>query len=229
MKTAIIIGASGLVGSALLERILSGVEYKVVKVFVRKSLNIQHPKLQEFIIDFDMLGEHRNDFSGHDLYLCLGTTIKIAKNKEQFYKVDHTYTIGVAGLCFRNNVRKVVLISSNGADVDSSIFYSKVKGEVERDLCKIGYNQVHIMRPSLLLGDRKNARLGEKIGEFMSKLLSFAFVGPLKKYKPIGAVDVARVMYLVAQDNIRAINENSYSNSNIHIYESDEIQMLANQ
>jgi len=213
-KTALVFGSSGLVGSALLPILLDSKEYACVKVFVRKSLHFQHQKLEEIIIDFDKPASYESHLQGDDLYICLGTTMAKAGSKEAFYKIDYNYVIEVATSAAGNHVKKLCLISALGADVTSGIFYSKVKGEVERAISGLAFEAIHIVRPSLLMGDRNEKRPGERIGIILSKVFNFIFVGPLKKYKGVTDTSVAKAMFAFMQEPDRGV----------HFHESIELQ-----
>jgi uncharacterized protein YbjT (DUF2867 family) len=213
-KSALIAGSTGLVGSELLQYILDRTAYEKVKLFVRRPLTIKHPKLEQIVVDFDHLDQYKENFQVDDVYCCLGTTIKKAKTKEAFQKVDQAYPLELARLSAESGVQKFLIISSMGADPKSSIFYSRVKGQVEAELQRLNLTSLHIFRPSLLLGERQEFRLGEKVAEVLAPIYSFALVGAMRKYKPIQAKDVAFAMYLTAQKPL----------TGTFIYESDQIQ-----
>lgn len=216
-KKAILAGASGLVGGELLSILLAGDEYEKVIVLGRRSLNIEHPKLQEFIIEFDRMDDYQEFFHVDEVFCCLGTTIKKAGSKEAFKKVDVDYVLSLAKTAREMNVKKFLLVSSIGADSRSKIFYSRMKGLAEEGLKEIGFDYLHIFQPSLLLGERNEVRSGEHAAMIISKRISFIFRGSLKKYKPIEANVVAKVMYNCAQ-----IKE-----TGTHIHLSDEIADIA--
>ncbi len=198
-RTALLFGASGLVGGHCLDLLLHDDAYQSVVAFVRRGLTVSHPKLRTEVIDFDRPEDYEALIKGDDLFCCLGTTIAVAGSQEQFYKVDFTYPHRIALAAARNGVRQFLLVSSVGADSGSSIFYSRVKGELEDAVRKIPFERVRIFRPSLLLGDRKEFRLGEKIGAVLSVIASPLLFGPLRKYRPIKARDVAAEMIAVAK------------------------------
>lgn len=216
-KVALVFGSTGLVGSALLDELVKSASFDLVKVFVRKKTGITNNKVQEIEVDFDKLSLVASDMTGDILYICLGTTMSKAGSKEAFYKVDYTYCYEAASLAARNGVGQVVLISSMGADPASMVYYSKVKGEIERDISKLNFEGVNIVRPSLLLGDRKENRLGEKIFVSVTKFLPFIFMGPMKKYRPIEAVNVAKAMITISLAQ----------NKGFHMYESEKLQEIA--
>lgn len=212
-KKALIAGANGLVGGELLKLLLRGKEYDKVVALVRKPLGIKDAKLEEKIIDFNNMDEATDSFQVNHVFCCLGTTIKKAKSKEVFKQVDVLYPLEMAKIAKEKQVEKFLIISSMGANSDSLVFYSRMKGLLENQLQSIGFNSLHILRPSLLLGNRKDYRPGEAAGAFLTNLLSFAFIGPLKKYKPIAAETVALAMFEIAQRDVIGV----------HIYPSDEI------
>jgi uncharacterized protein YbjT (DUF2867 family) len=212
-KSALLFGASGLVGSELLNCLLNAPEYEKVIMIVRKPLGIKHAKVEEAVIDFGNLAGNKGLFKVNDVFCCLGTTIKKAKSREAFKKVDVDYPLEIARLAKEMCAERFLVISSMGAGAGSSVFYSRMKGLLEEKLKEIGIKSLHIFRPSLLLGERKEFRLGERAAAFLTKGISFIFLGPLKKYKPISAKTVAQGMYKAAQSK----------EEGIHIYLSDEI------
>jgi uncharacterized protein YbjT (DUF2867 family) len=197
-KTALIAGASGLTGGYLLNLLLESPEYSTVIAYVRKSSGLTHPKLKEMLVDWENLQE---PVAAEDVFCCLGTTIKKAGSQEAFRRVDYDYPLQLAQLQFRGGSQQFLLVSAMGADAKSSIFYSRVKGELENALQSIGYKSLHIFRPSFIAGPRKESRPGEKIGLAIFSILSPLFMGPLKKYAPIQAEHIARAMLRTAQKN----------------------------
>ncbi|MBK8548808.1 MAG: NAD-dependent epimerase/dehydratase family protein [Saprospiraceae bacterium] len=201
-KTAVVFGASGLVGSEVIKILLSKEEFGLIILPVRKIVSdYTSPKIKQLIIDFDSLDLYANELKGDCYFLCLGTTMAKAKSKEAFYKVDFTYTYEAAKIAVKNNSSHVLLISSMGADEKSMIYYSKVKGKIEKALEKLPLSRLTIFRPSLLLGNRNESRSGEKWAEKISSLLSFMFFGPFKNYKPVKASDVAEKMVRMAMNS----------------------------
>ncbi|MCA1056020.1 oxidoreductase [Rossellomorea aquimaris] len=215
-RVAVLAGATGLVGSHLLQLLLKSSHYKRIISFVRKSSGIHHEKLDERVISFDamkLLPHEEVD----DVFCCLGTTIKKAGTKEKFKRVDFDYPIELAKLCKEHGAKQYLVISALGASADSRIFYSRVKGELETELEKLHYPNLHIFRPSLLVGDRKEFRLGEKTGEIFSGLVRPVMVGKWRKYRSISAEQVAYGMLKAAL---------SVPPERVNMYESDEIQRL---
>ncbi|MDE3840420.1 oxidoreductase [Bacillus methanolicus] len=216
-KTALIAGASGLVGRELLYYLLDGNQYDKVVAIVRRPLGIKHPKLEEIIVDFENLFNYKYHFRVDYVFCCLGTTIKKAKSKEAMLRVDVDYPLIIARVAKEMGAKQFLVISSIGANPNSFIWYTRMKGLLEEQLKEVGFRSLHIFRPSLLLGKRTEFRLGETVGAFLSGKLSFAFIGPLKKYKAISGKTVALCMYKIAQNNKKGVN----------VYISDEIETIA--
>ncbi len=197
MRSAIVVGATGLVGSALVKLLCESDEYISVTVVARKKLEFQHAKLTVHVRQFDELTEEDLEFAD-DLFCCLGTTIKKAKSREVFEKVDIEYPVQIGALAKNRGVRHMIVISAMGANEGSFAYYNRVKGKLEKELIELDLPQLSIVRPSLLVGDRKEFRLGEKIGELAFKIGNPLLVGPLKNYRSIKAEQVARAMKIIA-------------------------------
>jgi uncharacterized protein YbjT (DUF2867 family) len=215
-KTALIAGATGLIGKELLKLLLNGSEYDKVVAIVRRSIEIDHPKLEERIVDFDQLDQYKEIFSVHDVFCCLGTTIKKAKTKEAMWKIDVDYPVMIARLASSQGARKFLLVSSMNADPDSPIFYPKMKGKLEEEIRRIPFETTAIFRPSLLLGERDEFRLGEKMAAAIFTKIPFLFSGPFRKYKAIEGRTVASAMYQAAQ----------IDTAGLAIYPSEKIQEI---
>ncbi|WP_055106964.1 oxidoreductase [Paenibacillus ihumii] len=200
-KRALIVGGSGLVGCKLLDMLLEGRHYDAVTAVVRAPLHLKHPKLTELIVNFDQLEQYEQQFSADDVFCCLGTTIKQAKTQQAMYRIDVEYPLTIARLALQQGARHFLFISAMGANPASRIFYSRIKGIAEGGLRQMPYNSLSILRPSLLLGDRREFRLAERWAGAFFRALPFLFAGPLKKYRAIEAETVARAMYLMAIDN----------------------------
>lgn len=239
-RTAIILGASGLVGSEVLKQLLAdkdnseeiaqsyfssqvnsnkvpGQVFEKIKIFVRKPIAIKHPNLEQIIVDFDTIGNYSDSIKGDVIFCCIGTTIATAGSKEAFIKVDHTYPLEFAKIAKQNGVETFLLVSSIGADKTASNFYLKVKGDIEFSLEKLKFDSLIILRPSMLLGDRKESRFAESAGKVFMKLFSFAFIGKLKKYKAIQAAAVAKAMIRLSKMKIKGSA----------VFLSDELQQIA--
>lgn len=216
-KTAIIIGGTGLTGTRLLKILLTSDIYDRVISLVRSDIKISHPKLEQYVVDFDNPESYENLIEGNDMFCCMGTTIKKAGSQSAFQKVDLEYPVQLAKVAATNGVKRFSIISSLGANPNSGNFYLRTKGKCEEELRKLGFQSTSIFRPSLLVGNRKEFRLREKIGEILMRLLSIFMIGGLRKYRAIKVQTVAYAMYQIAQKNTVGY----------HIYESDEIEKIA--
>ncbi|WML60516.1 oxidoreductase [Neobacillus sp. PS2-9] len=216
-KTALILGASGLVGKELTKILIQKNTYEKIFLLVRRPIEIIDPVCEPHLVDFNELHNHKELFHVSDVFCCLGTTIKKAKTKEAFRKVDFDYPVEAAKLAYEGGAENFLIITAMGANPKSLFFYNQVKGDVEETLKNMNLPSLHIFRPSLLLGDRGEFRLGEKIAEKASALINVVMVGPLRSYKAIKAKNVAAAMAEVALLNKKGV----------HIYPSHEIEQLA--
>jgi uncharacterized protein YbjT (DUF2867 family) len=182
----------------VLDLLLSDADVEALHVLVRRPLGRSDEKLSEHVVDFEDLdvGALHVD----DVYVCLGTTIKVAGSQEKFRRVDHDYAVSVARLGRELGASRLALVSSVGASPTASSFYMKVKGETERSIGDLGYETLVIARPSMLLGQRTEKRTGEKIGIAVGRALSFAMVGGLRSYRPVEARSVAAAMIAALHD-----------------------------
>jgi len=209
MKTALIAGASGLTGSYLLHRLLESNTYNYVKALLRKPLNIEHPKLEQIVFDF-----HRPEpgvIKADHVYCTLGTTIKKAGSKEAFRQVDYEYPLQIAKTGYENGVEKLAIVSAMGANQKSMFFYNRVKGQLEEALEQIPFEALYIARPSMLLGPRKEYRLGEELGKKLMTSLRFLLPGNMKA---VHASNVANCL----------VNKMNSDEKGVHIIPSGEIQ-----
>ena len=218
-KTALLVGASGLVGGHCLRFLLEDPSYGSVIVFVRRKLPDLHAKLSQLVVDFDELETLGKCPRVDDVYCCLGTTIKKAGTQDAFRKVDFEYPVRIAALTQHCGANQFLLVSSVGADPHARVFYSRVKGEVEEAIRKISFGAFHVFRPSLLLGERTEHRAGEKIGAIVFSACKPFMRGPLRNYRAIRASDVAQAMVRVAQMEL----------TGMHIFESGRIQEIADR
>ncbi|NIR45046.1 MAG: NAD(P)H-binding protein [Gemmatimonadetes bacterium] len=196
-KTAIVIGATGLVGGHLNRQLVDSERYGLVRVFTRRTTGIDDGKLEEHLVNFDEIETWRGAIQGDELFSALGTTLKRAGSKEAQYRVDFTYQYDVARAAARNGVGKYLLVSSAGADPDSRIFYSRMKGELEEAVEELSFESIVIFRPSVLAGEREETRVGEKLGGLVLGALA-RFVPPVRKYRPVPGATVARAMIAAA-------------------------------
>lgn len=202
-----------MVGRGLLDLLLLDATYDKVVVLTRKPLLVDNAKYENHVIDFDRLTEHYKNIVAHDIFCCLGTTMRVAGSKEAFRKVDYTYPLEIAKLAKAAGAEQYLLVSALGANEKSSIFYNKVKGEVERAIEALGYPSFKIFRPSLLLGNRSEQRNGEDAAKIFYKI--FGFIIPAK-YKAIEARSVATAMLVVAK----------LKKPGILVYESDAMRKM---
>lgn len=211
--TATLVGATGLIGSYLLEELLNDPYFDTVRILIRRPIAITHPKLEKKIVDFNDNDSLLVALSNIDVLFCaIGSTMKKVKgDKEAYRKIDFDIPVKLARFCKMTGCEKFVLVSSAGANSKSSNFYQRLKGETEEAVKSVGLQTIHIMRPSLLLGERKEFRLGENIGKALMTSLSFLIP---EKYKAIQGKDVAKVMVALAKEN----------NEGVFIHENSEIR-----
>ncbi len=219
-KTALLLGASGLTGGFLLNELVKSNAYARIIVPVRKKIDTKSPLVEVIVTDFKDIDANPGRYKADDVYCCLGTTIAIAKTKEAFRFVDYELPLLFAKLAVEQGAKSYTLMSSIGAKAKSSNFYLKTKGEVEDAIAALPFKRVTVVRPSMLLGPRKENRSGESIGKVVMDGLSFLWKGPLKNYKPIESADVAKAMAFLG---VRVEREG------VRILESAEIQEVADK
>ena len=215
MKTALLFGASGLVGSHVLNQLISNNNYSKIKLFVRSSIDISDPKIEIIQTDFNNLENHREDIKGDDCFFCIGTTKRNSPDKNEYQRIELNIPKQVAQIAKSNNIKSYFFVSSGYANSKSSGDYLKYKGLVEEEILNLGFSKTGILRPSFILGNRKEFRLGEKIGIIIFKLLNPLFVGPLRKMRSIHSETIAIAMIKLANENIDQ-----------KIFESDQISDL---
>ena len=198
LKTAIVFGATGLIGGCTVELLLNDARYRKVTLLSRRLLEIEHKKLEQHIVDFDNLLQAKPLVEADHAYCCLGTTIKKAGSQAEFIKIDHDIPLRLSKFCNENGVRYFALVSSLGASAAASNFYSNTKGVLEDNVREQFQQKLGIFRPSLLLGEREELRTGEFIGQKVLPILNPLLFGGLKKYKAIKAETVAKAMISIA-------------------------------
>ncbi len=198
-KTALVAGATGLVGRALLNKLLEDDSYSTVKVIGRTLPSARPPKLQFILSDFSDLEKLGAQLAADDVYCCLGTTLRRAGSKAAFERVDYHMVVDLARAARKAGAKKFLVVSAAGSSLRSPSFYSRVKARMEQAVGDAGLETVHILRPSLLLGERAEFRPGEWLAQKLSPLLSRLLDGPLKKYRPISAEAVADAMIVLAK------------------------------
>ena len=214
--TATLVGATGLIGSYLLQELLNDTYFDTVRILIRRPVDITHPKLEKKIVDFNDSDSLLVALSNSDVLFCaIGSTMKKVKgDKEAYRKIDFDIPVKLARFCKMTGCEKFILVSSAGANCQSSNFYQRLKGETDEAVKGSGVKKIHIMRPSLLLGERKEFRLGENIGKAVMTSLSFLIP---EKYKAIQGKDVAKVMLALAKKN----------DTGIFVHENSEIRHLS--
>lgn len=218
-KTAMVLGATGLVGRAVTEELLRR-GCREVRTLTRKPLDLNDNRLRQHIIDWDRLEAYGDLFLGTDLlFCCLGTTIKKAGSRENFERVDLVYPLKAAELARKAGIRQLLAVSSMGASPGSSQFYTRTKGRMEEGLSRSGIPGIHLFRPSLLLGEREEFRLGERAAALLMTKLEFLLVGRAAKYRAVQGRTVARAMVHIA----------SAAPQGVHIYENEVIHAIGLQ
>jgi uncharacterized protein YbjT (DUF2867 family) len=202
---ALVAGATGAVGREVVSQLLEDPEFALVQILVRRSTGRQHPRLAEFVTDFDDLEDfarrHPQLFSVDAVFCCLGTTLRAAGSRAAFEKVDYHYVVRLAELAAARKVPKFLMVSAVGANPKALAFYSRVKGRVEEAVGRLAFTSLHVMRPSLLMGPRDEHRPGEAAAQRIAPLLSPLLLGPLARYRPVRTSEVASEMiHLARQD-----------------------------
>ena len=216
MKTALLVGATGLVGGLVLEQLLADTYFEKVIVLTRKSLGKSNAKLKEVLVDFNKLDDYAAEIKADAVFCCLGTTIKVAGSKEAFKKVDFEYPFKIAQLAKQNGTSTYLLITALGASKNSMIFYNQVKGELEDEVSKLNFDSFHILQPSLIIGERTESRTGEGIAQKLAPVFDALMIGGLKKYKSITAAQIAKAM----------VHYSKLNDKGIFKHESDELQKI---
>jgi uncharacterized protein YbjT (DUF2867 family) len=212
-RTALVFGATGLVGRYLINELKDHVSYTSVVSFLRTPKDYNHLKIVEQVIDFDKIEDYAHLFKGDDLFICLGTTISKAGSVKKMEEIDRDLPIRIAQIAFRNGVKRIAVVSSLGANPSSGNYYMRIKGEMEKGIMEIPFAQIVIARPSMLFGRRKGFRFGEFMGRIFMTIFGFLFIGPLRKYRGIKGKVVAEAMIALIKSPRREI-----------IYPSDELQ-----
>ncbi len=214
-KTAIVLGATGLTGSHLLELLLKDSDYGRVKVFTRHKLTISNPKIEEHVVDLLKLADYASDFTANVVFCCIGTTKAKTPDKTVYRAIDYGIPVEAAKLCKQNGINHFIAISALGANPNSKIFYSQLKGEMERDVLAQQIEHTHLLQPSLIVGNRKEKRTGEDFSKSFMKL--FGFLIPAR-YKMIQAKTIAQAMVQLAR---KPVIERTIP--------SDEIRLIAKE
>ncbi len=205
-KTVIVLGATGLTGSILLEKLINDDRYESIKLFSRKKIEGLPKKVQQFIGNILELENFKEDFKANEVFCCIGTTAKKTPNKELYKSIDYGIPVSAAKLSKENGINTFLVVSALGANAESSIFYNKTKGEMEQAVLQQKIANTYILQPSIIGGNRKEQRLGEKIGLTVFKIIQPLFIGKLKKYKIIEATDIANAMVKLANSKTSTKN-----------------------
>jgi uncharacterized protein YbjT (DUF2867 family) len=216
MKSAILLGATGLTGGILLKKLLKDPRYGKIILFSRSSVKIENKRIEEHLVDLFQLENYREQFKADQVFCCIGTTKSKTPNKETYRKIDYGIPVTAAKLCKENGISTFAVISALGANPDSGMFYNKVKGEMQRDVLAQNIKNTYIFQPSLIAGDRQEKRFFENLAKQAMKILNYALIGPLKKYRSIHPETIARAMLIVTNKD--------YGKS---IIESEEIKEIA--
>ena len=219
LQTAVVIGATGLIGGHVVEELLADKNFSEVVVLVRKELPLRHPKLTTKIVDFNNLADYKNKLGGGDvIFSCIGTTQKkVDGDKDVYRKIDFDIPVTAAKLARQAGFTVFLLVSAVGANAKSNNFYIRLKGEVDEAVSSCGLNSVHIFRPSQLLGKRNEYRFVERIAQVVMKGVSFILIRSLRKFRPIQGRDVAKAMVAAAKA----------AQPGDHVYEYDRMIELA--
>ncbi|OBQ52511.1 NAD(P)H-binding protein [Tamlana sp. s12] len=216
-KTAIILGATGLTGSILLEKLIADSRYEHIKLFSRSKIENLPNKVSQFIGNLLELDQFKSDFTANEVYCCIGTTSKKTPDKTLYKKIDYGIPVAAAKLAQDNNIQTFSVVSALGANPNSNVFYNKTKGEMERDVQKQNIKNTFIFRPSLIGGDRDEQRTLENIGLAIFKVIQPLFIGKLKQYKITEPEDIAQTM----------IDLSNTTNYNEVIITSNDIKSIA--
>ncbi len=218
MKTAIVLGATGLTGGILLHQLIHDDRYGKIKLFSRKSAGISHPKIEEHLINMLQLRDHADDFTADEVFCCIGTTASKTSDKDLYHKIDYGIPVSAARLCKTNTIDTFVVISALGADAKSRVFYNRTKGEMEEAVLEFDISKTHILQPSLIGGQRDEKRPGEYFFKVLMKVFNPLLIGSLKKYQTIDPETIVSAMVWLANhefDQKRIV--------------SDEIKEIANK
>ena len=216
MKTAIILGATGLTGSTLLNKLVEDSRYSKIKLFSRSSIGLKNDKIEEHLVDLLELEKYASDFTADEVYCCIGTTQAKTPDEETYHKIDYGIPVTAAKLAKKNNIQSFLVISALGANVRSKFFYNRTKGEMERDVLAEKLPQTYIFQPSLIGGERKEKRKFEAAWKKIMTVGNYLLVGPLKKFRSIHPNAIADAMIYVANHKYAAVR-----------IESDEIREIA--
>ena len=217
-KTAVIAGATGLVGKELLDHLIEEDYYEKIQIISRRVLSYDNPKVEVVVVDYNHLNNYREKISGSHYYCCLGTTMKAAGSRYNFYRIDYVYVYRLAKIAESDSkCSQFVLLTSVGANAQSSVFYNRVKGRAEKEVGKLKISGIHILRPSILLGNRKKRRLYEELAKLFSAIIGFFLIGDHTKFIAIEVPRVAKAMFYTSKSET----------TGIHIYSPYKINQIS--
>ena len=217
-KTAIVLGATGLTGGILLQLLLADDRYEKVKLFSRSTVGVSHDKLEEHLGDLMQLEQFKSHFTGDEVFCCIGTTKSKTPNKTVYKDIDYGIPTTAVKLCRSNGIPTFLVVSAMGANAKSSVFYNRVKGEMEDAVLAQGIMNTYIFRPSLIGGKREEKRMGEFLFKQLMKVVNLVLAGPLEKYRSIKPEAIAEAMLTVANSGYEE-----------RIIESDKIKKIATE
>lgn len=218
-KTAIVIGATGSVGTALIRLLIEDPRYVAIIALIRTEIPLSHPKLKQVQINFDSIRDYAHEIKGDTVFCCLGTTAAQTPDKKEYKKIDFKYPLDLAWIAHENGAKSYHLVSAIGADAKSKVFYTKTKGQLELELQKVPYENIHIYRPSILDAKRKQYRLAEDLLNKVMHIVNPLLIGPLRKYRSIKVECVAKAMLRYSLEQKQGV----------YIHQSDEIQAMCSK
>lgn len=201
-KTAIVLGATGLTGNLLVKKLIADDRYKKIKLFTRKPLRLENPKVIEILCDLLDSDSYKDNFYADEVFCCIGTTTKKTPDKNLYKQIDYGIPVATAKLCKQNGIDTFLVMSSLGADAKSKVFYSRTKGEMEEAVLEQNIKNTYILRPSIIGGNRTESRAAEKVGLAIMKVLQPLFIGSMRKYRVINAETIANAMVHLAINKI---------------------------
>ena len=209
MFNAAVFGSTGLIGSYLLNNLKDDTYFSKVNVITRKPIEIKSSKFNNIVIDFNDVNSIKKSLNHCDVvFVSIGTTqSKVNWDQEKYKKIDYKIPINISIAAKNLNIKKFLIVSSAGANINAKGFYLSLKGKIERDIIKIGIESIYIFRPSLLMGKRNENRIGEKIAQVIMPMFSFLLP---KKYRPINAEYVAKSMINLSKKNINSVRTYHY-------------------
>ncbi|MGH8112335.1 MAG: NAD(P)H-binding protein [Rhodanobacteraceae bacterium] len=219
MKKAVVFGATGFIGSQLLQTLLASADYDRITIVVRRDPGLAHAKLVTLVGDLDSLPALADRIDADDVFIAIGTTKARVPDEAAYYRIDHDYPVRAAAVAQARGATGVCLVSAVGANAGSSVFYLRTKGETERDVIALGIARTHVFRPSQLLGQREENRPRERLIIAAWPAIDWLLVGGARKYRGIAGADVARAMVRAANDGV----------TGTRIHEWADMKMLASR